>query len=59
MDLVHLLGAFAGQLIIAGAIYGGIRADLRNLSQRVARHDEVIDRVHERIDNLVQKGNHQ
>lgn len=34
------------QLLVAGAIYGGIRADLIHVKQQ-------IERAHERIDNIL------
>lgn len=48
------------QLIVyvgmAGAIYGGIRADLKNLHERVAEAKEAAVRAHTRIDSLLERG---
>lgn len=39
----------------AGAIYGGIRADLKAMHQRVAMATEAAARAHERMDRHVEK----
>lgn len=35
-----------GQIAVAGAIYGGIRADIRHLTQ-------AVERAHVRIDDII------
>lgn len=55
MDTVSIIGALAGQLLVAGAIYGGIRADLRHMRERIAQQDDAIARAHERIDHLTER----
>lgn len=41
----------AGILVAAGAVYGGIRGDLRNMRGDIQRHERALDRVHERLDD--------
>lgn len=41
----------AGILVAAGAVYGGIRRDLRNMRENIQRHDRALDRVHQRLDD--------
>lgn len=43
----------AGQLLVAAAIWGGIRADIRNMHERLNQIKEVADSAHERIDALM------
>ena len=40
-------------LFLAGAVYGGIRADLRHLHERTASAIESAKEAHERIDALL------
>ena len=44
---------FVGQVAVAGAIYGGIRADLRNLRERTNANEQGICRLHKRIDAMI------
>lgn len=53
MSWIDFLGALVGQVFIAGAIYGGIRADLKALGQRVAEAQAIASRAHRRIDDLM------
>lgn len=48
--------ALCGQLILAGAIYGSIRADLRNAIAGVVEAKAIGKEAHHRIDNLLMKG---
>ena len=43
-------------LFLAGAVYGGIRADLKALHERVADLGRSVTRAHGRIDQHVDKG---
>ena len=43
-------------LIAAGAIYGGIRSDLRQIHESVRRVEAAADKAHARIDNLTGVG---
>lgn len=54
----QLLLTIAGQLVAAGAVYGGIRADLRNHHERLQRVEEETERAHSRMDQLLMKGQH-
>lgn len=40
-----------GSLFLAGAVYGGIRADIKALHAGVAEAKAAAMRAHERIDN--------
>ena len=40
----------AGILVAAGAVYGGIRGDLRHMRAELQRQERAIDRLHERLD---------
>ena len=52
---MDLLEALYG-LFLAGAVYGGIRADLRHLHERIAQLQQTADAAHKRIDSLLMKG---
>lgn len=43
-------------LIGAGAVYGGIRADLRGMHERIVTAEKSASRAHERIDQHLDKG---
>lgn len=48
-----------GQIVVAAAIWGGIRADLRGLHERVKLAKESADKAHERIDSILHEtGSH-
>lgn len=40
-------------LVTAGVVYGAIRADLRNMRERIAANEHIAMRAHERIDDLM------
>ena len=44
------------QLLVAGAIYGGIRADLRNFKEGAEEAKESAKQAHRRIDDFLIKG---
>lgn len=48
-----LLLQVAGFLCAAGAVYGGIRNDLKHMHERMERHEKAIDRVHTRLDGCI------
>lgn len=55
-EFLWKLGAF---LIAAGAVYGGIRSDLKEMHEHIGRHEKAIDRLHIRMDDCVGcKGRH-
>lgn len=39
-------------LIAAGAVYGGIRSDLKSIHEHLARVERSADKAHERIDSI-------
>lgn len=45
-------------LVTAGAIYGGIRADLRGMHERVAAAQDAAARAHDRIDECIRGCRH-
>lgn len=46
----------AGQLIVAAAIYGGIRADIRGIHQRIEHAEKSLVEAHTRIDRILERG---
>lgn len=53
LSALQIVGALVGQVVVAGAVYGGIRADLRGHAQRLSRVEELTDRAHTRIDQVL------
>lgn len=51
MSVIEIAMILFGQIFTAGAIYGAIRSDLRQAL-------EMSKRAHERIDELMMKGQH-
>ena len=43
-----------GQLLVAAGIWGGIRADIRNMHDKIKDAKDTADEAHERIDNILQ-----
>lgn len=39
-------------LVAAGAVYGGIRSDLRSMMERLARTEKRVDSLHARVSKL-------
>lgn len=39
-------------LVMAGAIYGGIRSDLRSIHEHILRLERAAERAHRRLDDL-------
>jgi hypothetical protein len=39
-------------LIAAGAVYGGIRSDLKSMHEAIARIERAAEKAHERIDSI-------
>ena len=39
-------------LLLAGAVYGGIRSDLRQMRRDIARVERSADKAHDRIDKV-------
>lgn len=46
-----LIGTIVGQIFVAGAIYGAIRSDLRNIHERLRDLREAVTHAHARIDS--------
>jgi hypothetical protein len=42
-------------LFLAGAVYGGIRADLKAIHERVKGQEVAVQNAHRRIDDLLIK----
>lgn len=40
-------------LVIAGAVYGGIRSDLKHMRNDINRAEKSSDHAHSRIDNIL------
>lgn len=45
----------ASQLIAAAAIYGGIRADIRNIHKRIESTEKSLVEAHARIDRIFER----
>jgi len=45
----------AGQLIMAAAIWGGIRIDIKNIHKNIEKLDSVVGEAHSRIDRLYER----
>lgn len=43
-------------LILAGAVYGGIRSDLRAMHENLRRVEKMAERAHNRIDQIGMMG---
>lgn len=43
-------------LIAAGAVYGGIRGDLKAIHENLRRIEKAADKAHDRIDLLTRAG---
>ena len=42
-----------GQLLVAAAIWGGIRVDIRNMHDKIKEATESVRYAHERIDSII------
>ena len=45
-----------GQLIAGAAIYGGIRADIKGIHQRIEMSEKSLVDAHARIDRMLERG---
>lgn len=43
-------------LIAAGAVYGGIRSDLKAIHERIAQIERAAEKAHDRIDGMAGAG---
>lgn len=55
-DWLIIVGACAGQIFTAGAIYGAIKADIKNAIFKATDAHESANEAHKRIDNILIKG---
>lgn len=55
MDWIYPL---MGQLMAAAAVWGAIRADVKNLHEHVSEAKEAAKTAHQRIDGLLTGGRH-
>jgi hypothetical protein len=51
-----LIREIIGALFLAGAVYGGIRADLKAIHHRLFLLEQSLSRAHERLDDHLEKG---
>ena len=49
---VNLIYQLAVALILAGAVYGGIRSDLKGLHEHIRRVEKDADKAHDRLDAI-------
>ena len=49
-DLLLILGS---QVLVAAAVFGGIRADLRNMHNQIRNIDGDVTNAHNRIDGIL------
>lgn len=47
-----LLWQLVTGLILAGAVYGGIRQDLRGIHENLLRIEKMAERAHNRLDQI-------
>ena len=43
-------------LVLAGATYGGIRADIKAIHERLRDVKDIADEAHSRLDRHIEKG---
>lgn len=55
MEIFEILVWVAGQFITAAAIWGGIRADIKNLHSRVDGVEIAVRNAHIRLDNHLER----
>ena len=51
-DLLLILGS---QILVAAAVFGGIRADLKNMHEKMKGIDGDVTNAHQRIDKILLK----
>ena len=54
MNLDNLALFLLGQVVTGAAIWGAIRADIRNMASRIADIKIAADKAHERIDRHIE-----
>lgn len=53
MDTSNIILILASQVFAAGAVYGAIRADLKNLHKRLQDVNDEANHAHRRIDDIL------
>lgn len=53
LDFAYQIGI---ALLSGGAVYGGIRADLRAMHERIKQAQDTAERANARLDNHIDKG---
>lgn len=48
---LEIITWIVGQIVVAAAIWGAIRADIRGMHQRLDDLKEAVDHAHARLDN--------
>jgi hypothetical protein len=56
MDLLYAFKEVLWPVFLAGAIYGGIRTDLRGMFQSITDLKASVSRAHERLDEHIDRG---
>lgn len=54
-DIVQWL---VGQIIVAAAIWGGLRADIKSIHSRLDHLERTANDAHSRLDNHLERGQH-
>lgn len=55
MDLLNTLKEIIWPIFLAGAIYGGIRNDLRSMFQSITDLKASVTRAHDRLDEHIDR----
>jgi hypothetical protein len=53
MDWTAILSNAVYGLFIAGAVYGGIRGDIKHLHESILENKQATGRAHDRIDDIL------
>lgn len=49
------IAPYISMLVIGGAVYGGIRSDMKNLIRDLIRNEKSIESAHHRIDEHIER----
>lgn len=58
IQMPEILLWIVGQCVVAAAIWGGIRADIRGIHNRLDANETRIARLHERLDRHLESNWH-
>lgn len=50
-----ILSQIAVSLVTAGAVYGGIRSDLKHIMSKLKEHDDSLVNSNQRIDRILER----